>query len=121
TRVRTLAKKRIWTLSHGVVAEARALVRVHESSVCSDCVGAGNHPASHHTSRHLDFAEMHQLEIFSRDGIFVSLAQETKLVGVLEIFDLCRETVELAVVGANRARVLYAAMHHLFFAVAPDL
>src|SRR5579863_5678110 len=64
---------------------------------------------------------MEQLEVFVGDGIFVTLAQESLIVGALQILNLGGITAELLIIAANRARILHSAMNHFLFAVTLDL
>src|SRR5258708_3604094 len=64
---------------------------------------------------------MKQLKIFSRDRIFVALAQKTELVGIFEILKFRRIASEFLVVGANGPRILDTAVDHLLFAIALDV
>jgi len=83
-------------------------------------------PAADAAEPDLDFAKMQQLEIlalafFAVQRIFVALAQEAQVAGAFEILELYRLAPKLPVVGANRPRILRAAVNHLFFAVTLNL
>ena len=82
-------------------------------------------PAHSETQRQLDLAKVQQLEIFTLSvlavhRIFISLAQETHVVGRLEVLNLGWISSEFLVVSADRAGVLHSPMNHLLFPIAPD-
>src|SRR6202035_475679 len=88
--------------------------------------GAWNTPASDSAERHLNIAEVQQLEIralriLAVQGVFVALAQEPLIVGALEIFNLGGIAPELFVVGPDSPRILHPPVNHLLFAIALDV
>ena len=69
----------------------------------------------------LHLAKVDELEIFSRDRIFVAAAQEAHVVRVLEIFEAGGVTAELFEVPFDGARVLNSAVNEFIFAITLDL
>ena len=60
------------------------------------------------------------MEVASRYRILVTVAQETHVIGVLELVQTERIRSELAIVISDRARVLNATMDEFFFPLAPE-
>ena len=56
--------------------------------------------------------------IFASHWVFVTLAQKTHVVGVLELFNARRVASEALVVATNGAGILSAAVDQLFFLVS---
>src|SRR5215469_4656493 len=64
---------------------------------------------------------MQELEIFSRNWIFVSPSQRPIIIRVFQFLDPRRVSSKLLVKLSNRTRVLNSTMNQLFLAVALDL
>ena len=65
---------------------------------------------------------MHEFPLaFFGQRVLIALAQKAYLVGVLQLFEVCRILPKLLVVLLDRPRILSAAMDHLQFAIASGL
>lgn len=69
----------------------------------------------------LHFAEVDELEIFSRDGIFVTAAQEAHVVGVFEIFKTSGIAPKFFEITFHATRILDAAVDQFILAIAFNL
>jgi len=60
---------------------------------------------------------MQQLEVFLIDRVFVTFAQKTQIVRVVEVFQPSRVASEFFVVGADASGILHSAMDQFLFLI----